>query len=162
MAPLGLRFEWIRVESGRIVLHVEIVQPIEITQHESRSESRRSPLARIAIDFRRAAFEPATRGKEVTIVFKIVYANFEPVGRQLLPQFNRDAVTPFWDKIKGRAESKISFQFHQGPTPVEPGLALDVVRQNKRKFFVPRPAWPVFRCPLRARHNRPYISDLLA
>ena len=31
VAALGLRFEWIRIESGRIVLHVEVVQPIEIT-----------------------------------------------------------------------------------------------------------------------------------
>ena len=98
----------------------------------------------------------------MAIVFKIVHANLEAVGSEFLPQFNWDAVAPFWNKVKGRAESKISFQFHQGPTPAEPSLALDVVRQNKRKFFVARPAWPVFRCPLRARHNRPYVSDLPA
>jgi len=159
---LGLRFEWIRIESGRIVLHVEVVQPIEITQHEPRSESRRSPLARISIDSRGVPREPATRGKEMAVVFKIVYPNLEAVGSEFLPQFNWDAVAPFWNKIKGRAESELLLQFHQGPTSSEPGFALDVVRQNKRKFFVPRPAWPVFRCPLRARHNRPYVADLLA
>ncbi len=98
----------------------------------------------------------------MAIVFKIVYANLEPVGSELLSQFSWDAVAPFWDKVKGRAESEAPFQFHQGATSIEADLALDVVRQNKRKFFVPRPTWPVSRCPLRARHNRPYVSDLLA
>src|SRR5882724_5038894 len=162
MAALGLGFEWIRIKSGGIVLHVELVQPIEVTQHESRSESRRFPLARISIDFGGVPREPATRGKEMAIVFKIVYPNLEAVGSEFLPQFSWDAVAPFWNKVKGRTKSKISFQFHQGPTLAESGLALDVVRQNKRKFFVLRPAWPVFRCPLRARHDRPNISDLLA
>ena len=98
----------------------------------------------------------------MAVVFKIVYANLEPVGSELLPQFSWDAVATFRDKVKGRAESQIKFQFHQGATPGEAGFALDVVRQNKRKFFVPRPAWPVFRCPLRTGHNRPYVADLLA
>jgi hypothetical protein len=105
MAALGLRFEWIRIESGRIVLHVEVVQPIEITQHEPRSESRRSPLARIGVDSRGVPNELATRGKEMAIVFKIVYANLEAVGSEFLPQFNWDAVGPFWNKVKGRAKS---------------------------------------------------------
>src|SRR5207248_1443714 len=162
VAALGLRFEWIRIESGRIVLHVEVVQPIEITQHESRSESRRSPLARISVNFGRVPHELATRGKEMAIVFKIMYTNLEAVGSEFLPQFNGDAVAPFWNKVKGRAESEAPFQLHQGPTLSEPDLALNVVRQNKCKFFIPRPARPVFRCPLRARHDRPYVSDLLA
>ena len=98
----------------------------------------------------------------MAIVFKIMYANLEAVGSEFLSQFNWDAVAPFWNKVKGRAESEALFQLHQGPTPSEPGLALNVVRQNKRKFFVSRPARPVFRCPLRARHDRPFVSDLLA
>jgi hypothetical protein len=116
----------------------------------------------MAVDSRRAALELATRGKEMAIVFKIVYPNLEAVGSEFLPQFNWHAVAPFWNKVKGRAKSKIQFQFHQGPAPAHARFALDVMRQNKRKLFAPRPAWPVFRCPLRARHNRPYISDLLA
>ena len=98
----------------------------------------------------------------MAIVFKIMYANLEAVGSEFLSQFNWDAVAPFWNKVKGRAESEVQFQFHQGPTSVESSLALNVVRQNKREFFVARPAWPVFRCPLRTRHNRPYVSNLLA
>ena len=98
----------------------------------------------------------------MAIVFKIVYANLEPVGSELLPQFRWDAVASFRDKIKRRAESKVQFQFHQGPTPFQTRFALNIVCQNKRKFFAFRPAWPVFWCPLRARHNGPYVSALLA
>src|ERR1700752_4981204 len=98
----------------------------------------------------------------MAIVFKIVYTNLKPVGSELLPQFCRDAVAPFWDKVKGRAESKIKLQFHQGAAPGEPGFALDVVRQNKRKFFVPRPTWPVFRGEFRSWHNGPDVPSTLA
>jgi hypothetical protein len=43
----------------------------------------------------------------MAIVFKIVYANLEAVSSEFLSQFNWDAVAPFWNKVKGRAESKI-------------------------------------------------------
>src|SRR4029077_1610628 len=159
---MGLWFEWIRIESGCIVLHVEIVQPIEITQHESRSESRRASFARIIVDSHGAALELATREKETAIVFKIVYPNLESTSGEFLPQFSWNPVASFRDKIKGGAESKIQFQLHQGAAPVQARFALDVVRQNQRKFFALRPAWPVFRWMLRSRHDGPDVSDLLA
>jgi hypothetical protein len=143
-------------------LHVEIVQPIEITQHESRSESRRSPLARVAVDSHGAALELATREKETAIMFKVVYANLESTGCEFLPEFGWNPVTSFRDKIEGGAESKILFQLHQRAAPAQARFALDIVRKNQRKLFAPGPPWPVFRRMLRSRHNRPYVSDLLA
>jgi hypothetical protein len=71
-------------------------------------------------------------------------------------------VTSFGDKIKGGAESKIQFHFYQGPAFLEPCLAFDIVRQDDGEFFAFRPAWPIFRWPLRSRHNRPDFPNTLA
>jgi hypothetical protein len=43
----------------------------------------------------------------MAIVFKIVDTNLESVAGELLPQFRRNLVAPFGDKIKRRAESKV-------------------------------------------------------
>src|SRR6266480_3795700 len=85
LTPIWLRLEWVGVEGGRIVLHIEIMQPIEVTQHEPRPESRCAPFTRIAVDLCRASFEPAARGKEMAIMFKIVYPNLESSGGEFLP-----------------------------------------------------------------------------
>ena len=58
----------------------------------------------------------------MSIVLKIVYPNLEAAGGEFLPQFGWNPVTAFRDKIKGRAESKILFQLHQGPAPPSPAL----------------------------------------
>src|SRR5262249_58655830 len=71
-------------------------------------------------------------------------------------------VTSFGDKIKRRAESKIQFHFHQGSAFLEPCVTFDIVCQNNSKFFSLRPAWPVFRWPLRSRHDRPDFPNALA
>src|ERR1044072_3590626 len=102
------------------------------------------------------------RGKEMTIMLKIMYSNLEPSGGKFLPQFGWNPVTSFWDKIKRRAESKIQFHFHQGSAFFEPCVTFDIVCQNDSKFFSLRPAGPVFRWPLRSRHNRPNFPDAFA
>src|SRR5439155_21928210 len=84
LTPIWLRLEWVGVEGGRIVLHIEIMQPIEITQHEPRPESRCAPFTRIAVDPYGASFESTIRGKEMTIMLKIMYSDFEPPGRKFL------------------------------------------------------------------------------
>ena len=112
MTSVWLWLEWVRVERGRIVLHVEIVQPIEITQHESRSEPRRAPFTRIVVNSYGAPFEPATRGKEMAIMFKIVYPNFESVRREFFSQIGWDAIVSLRHKIEGRAKPKLRLQLH--------------------------------------------------
>ena len=32
MAPFGLRLEWVGIESGRIILNIELVKPIQIME----------------------------------------------------------------------------------------------------------------------------------
>ena len=84
MTPVWLWLEWVRVERGGIVLHIEIMQPVKIAQHEPRPEPDRSPLSDVAIDSRSMPFEVAMRGKEPAIVFKVVYSDFESVGGEFL------------------------------------------------------------------------------
>ena len=59
VTSVWLRLKWVRVERGCIVLHVEIIQPIEIAQHEPRSKSRYPPFTCIADNSLGAAIEPA-------------------------------------------------------------------------------------------------------
>ena len=42
------------------------------------------PFARITIDSYGAPFEAAMRGKEMAVMFKIVYSNLESLGGELL------------------------------------------------------------------------------
>ena len=56
------------------------MQPVKITQHEPGPESGGAPFTRIAVDFYGASFEPTMRGKQVTIMVKIMYTNLEPLA----------------------------------------------------------------------------------
>ena len=85
VTAVRLWLEGVRVEGGRIVLHVEIMQPIEIAQHKPRPESRCPPFTRVVVDSYGASFESAMRGKEMAIMFKIVDPNFESAGGEVLP-----------------------------------------------------------------------------
>src|SRR5215472_8568993 len=80
MPAFGLRLEWVRVECGCIVLHIEIVQPIEIVQHETGPKTSRFPIAQVAIDPRGVAVEPIPGRKQPTIMSEVVNADLEPIG----------------------------------------------------------------------------------
>src|SRR6266699_78136 len=84
VTSIGLRLKRVRIKGRCVVLHIEGVQPIEITQHEPRPESRCAPFTRVAVDLCRASFEPAVRGKEMAIMFKIVYPDLESSGGEFL------------------------------------------------------------------------------
>jgi hypothetical protein len=98
----------------------------------------------------------------MTIVSKIVYPNLESLAGDFLPQLRRNPIASFGNKIKGGAESKIQFHFHQGPAVSDACLAFDIVRENYGELFAFRPAWPVFRWTLRSWHDRPNIPNALA
>src|SRR5262249_52906416 len=83
VTPVWLWLEWVRVEGGGIVLHVEIMQPIKIAQHKNRPESPGAPFTCIAVDSRGAFFKSATRGKQMAVMFKIVYTYFESAASEL-------------------------------------------------------------------------------
>src|SRR5205823_9313205 len=80
VASVWLWFERVRIESGRIVLHVEVMQPVKVAQHESGPESGGTPFTRVAVDLYGASFKSTMRGKQVTIMFKIMYAHLESFG----------------------------------------------------------------------------------
>src|SRR5262249_12859878 len=98
----------------------------------------------------------------MAIMFKIVYPHLESAVSEFVPQLGRDWVTSFRDKIKGRAKSKFRLEVHQGPALAQACFALNIVRENKGKFFALRPTCPVFRRTLRSWHNRPDVPDALA
>src|SRR5438477_12985009 len=79
MAALWLRLERVGIESGGIILDIELMKPIQLVEHKTRSKSCRIPVAEITVNPRGLAAKPSPRYKQSAIVFKIVYTYFEPV-----------------------------------------------------------------------------------
>jgi hypothetical protein len=85
MTPLRLRFKGIGVEGGGIVSNVQLMQPIQLMQHESGSEPNRSPLAKIIVNSRCAAFKLSSRREKPAVVPKVVNADLKTLIYQFLP-----------------------------------------------------------------------------
>src|ERR1700730_10570243 len=116
MAPLRLWLKGIGIESGSIVLDVEIVQPIQLMQHEARPESGRAPLIDIMVDMRGLTSELTARCKKVTIVLEIVHAYFKSVAGKLFSQLTWNTIVTFRNEVEGRTYAQLHFQLHEVPT----------------------------------------------
>jgi hypothetical protein len=49
----------------------------------------------------------------MSIMPEIVNAYFKTVLRELIPEFLRDSITSFWNKVKRGADSDAHFELHQ-------------------------------------------------
>ena len=81
------------------------MEPIQIVQHESGTESDRSPFVEVMVDMGRFATEFTPRREKMAVVVKIVHPNFESVFDQLISKVARNAVTSFRHEVEGRAQS---------------------------------------------------------
>ena len=66
---LWLGFERVGIKCRRIILNIQLVKPIQLTQHERRSETYRSPFCQIMVDPRGPLVEFAPGFKKPTVVF---------------------------------------------------------------------------------------------
>ena len=68
MSPFRLRLEWVGIKGRSVVLDLEIVQPVEIVQHEAGAKGGGVPIIQIAIDLLCFGGEIAAGMKEPSIV----------------------------------------------------------------------------------------------
>jgi hypothetical protein len=61
-------------------------------------------------------------------MFKVMYSYFESSVSKFLPQLGWNPVISFGDEVKGRAESKIHLQLHQGAALAKARLVLHIMR----------------------------------
>src|SRR5713226_1720774 len=139
---LRLRFKGVGVERGRVVKNVQIMQPIEVMVHESRSEPDRVPLFQIMIYPIRVGLEGVPGPVEFSIVLQIMHADLESIRGQVIAQFLRRGVIAFRDEIEGGVKAKVRFKFHEVPAAVESSFSFHVVRENESEVFSVRPATP--------------------
>src|SRR4029077_8013742 len=79
VATFGLRFKGVSVEGGSVVTNVEIMQPVEIMQHETRTKSRCSPIAEIMIDLDRFTGEISATLEQPSVVPQVVNPHLKTV-----------------------------------------------------------------------------------
>jgi hypothetical protein len=84
VTALGLRLEWIRIECRCIVCNLQLVQPVQLVQHERRSKSYRSPVSEAAVNANRFPPELPFRSIEPPVVSKIVDPYLKAILRQFL------------------------------------------------------------------------------
>ncbi|PYT04991.1 MAG: hypothetical protein DMF60_13445, partial [Acidobacteria bacterium] len=83
---LWLRLERIGVERGTVVFDLQVVQPIQIVEHEGRPKTKGVPVLKIAVDARSAFAENPSGVKKLPVVVQVVNANFKTVARQFFAQ----------------------------------------------------------------------------
>ena len=94
-------------------MNFEIVQPVEVVQHESGAKTCSVPVMQITINPKCFGGELAAGVKEPAIVLQIVHSHFEASFDQLGPQFCRVGIAPLRNKIEGRSKAQVLFQLHQ-------------------------------------------------
>jgi hypothetical protein len=158
---IGLRFERVGVERRRVIKNVEIMQPLEVMQHERGAESGCIPFVDVAVNPARAFGEMFSRTIEFGIVVQILDADFKSAFRQPCAEIGRNDVPAFWNEIERRAKAVFHFELGELFHPIHTRCAFDIVRQDQAELFIFRPAGPVARFSRRARFNRPDVARAL-
>ncbi len=98
--PSRLGFEWIRVKGRAVVIDIQIMEPIELAQHEAGSEPFGLPLVKVVINAPRLGMETGTRTIELPIVLEIMDSDFKSPLNQPVPQPFRHAVAALRDEVE--------------------------------------------------------------
>lgn len=101
VGPFRLRLEGIRVEGGHVIQDIEVMQPVQLAEHEARAEADRTPLAEIAVDAFRLAAETFSRLIQVPVVVEVVHAHLKSVFTQPSAELHRIAIGPLGDEVEG-------------------------------------------------------------
>ena len=147
MPAFRLGLERVGIERRGIVLDLQLVEPIEVLQHETGPESVGIPLLQMLIDAHRLPFKSGEGGKKMPIVPEIVNSDFKPIGGEFPPQFRGHPVRSFGNKIEGTPETERLLSPHQFRAFPQAGRSFDIVGQHQTEFFTVRPPGPSFRRP---------------
>ena len=83
MRPIRLGLEWVRVECGRVIKHIQFVNPFQIPQHEPRPKTFGVPLTQEMVDPFGARLKSLLRLEELSVVTMVMHAHFETVCLQV-------------------------------------------------------------------------------
>src|SRR5207245_5165938 len=100
LEPFWLWLERIGVERRDVVSNLQFVQPIQLAQHERRSEACGPPLGEIAVDPRGPLPKPASGPVESSVVLKIVDAHFEAIAHEFFSQVPGGRISSLRNKIE--------------------------------------------------------------
>ena len=162
MAPFRLRLEWVGIEGRHVILDIELMQPVEVVEHESRAKTNCLPILEISIDPNRVFPEFSRRTKQSAVVSQVVHAYLETVLEQFLAQRRGHSIVSFRDEIEGGAEAHFHLELHQRTALFQTGFAFHVMRQNEGKFASSGPSRPSLGRDLGAGHDRPNFPNFLA
>ena len=74
---VGLRFKRVGVKGGSIVRYIEVMQPIQLMEHESRSETDSAPVFQVPVYSKGLLSEHSMAAIELTVVAQVVYRHFK-------------------------------------------------------------------------------------
>src|SRR5580765_1675944 len=100
VTALRLRLERICIKCRCVICNVQLVQPVELVQHERRSKSHRSPLSNIAINANGVPPKLLVRLVEPSVVSKVMDPNLKAILSKFLSQLARILVLSFGNKIE--------------------------------------------------------------
>src|SRR4029077_18154049 len=93
-------------------------------------------------------------------MMQIVHSYLEAIGAEPVQEILWNLIGTFRDKVKRRSKSQLHFQFGQLSNATEPGLAIDIVRENYGELFSFGPADPMLRLTGSQFVNRPKVRIL--
>ena len=79
ITSFGLRLKRVGIERGRIILNIQLMEPIQLVQHEPGPKSYSVPVAQVAVDAHGSPAKLAARRKKPAVVFKVVYSHLESI-----------------------------------------------------------------------------------
>jgi hypothetical protein len=101
---VGLGFEGVGVEGGTVVLDVEVVEPIELTEHEPGAEPDDVPVVEVTVDVLGVITEGIAGSEQFAVVMEVMDADFEPVVGEPGAKVGGHGVAAFRNEIEGGSE----------------------------------------------------------
>jgi hypothetical protein len=134
-----LGFEGIGIESGGIVGDIEVMEPIEIVEHEPGAKADGVPGVEVVIDAGGFFEELFFGGVEFSIMMEVMNSDLEATGGEPMAERIGTLIGTLGDKIERGAEAVKHFQFSELLDAIESALGFDIVGENEGKGVM---VWP--------------------
>ncbi len=102
---LRLGLEGVGIESRGVVLQVQLMNPIEVVQHETGAKTGCVPIFNVFVNLDCAAGEFGAGEEQLAVMIKIVDADLEALTFDAAPEISGGRILALGDQIEGGAES---------------------------------------------------------
>ena len=141
VGTFGLGLEGIRVKSGRVVKHVQIMKPVQLMEHEPRTESNRSPLLEVFVDAFRLPAEAVPGFVQMPVVIQVMNSHLESIFAKPIAEADRVRIRSLGDEIERRPESEFHVESGQVSDLSYSFRGFNVMREYEGELLCP-PATP--------------------